>query len=74
MPALQRKERAVDMGFGAKDVVVLLVCGVAAVVALVMISIAGEVYGLGIALFAVAVVAAFWYLKRMFDRVDAGRH
>ncbi len=62
------------MGFGAKDVVVLLVCGVAAVVALVMISIAGEVYGLGIALFAVAVVAAFWYLKRMFDRVDAGRH
>lgn len=74
MPALQRKERAVDMGFGAKDVVVLLVCGVAAVVALVMISIAGEVYGLGIALFAVAVVAGFWYLKRMFDRVDAGRH
>ena len=62
------------MGFGAKDFLVLLVCGVAAVVALLMISIAGEVYGLGIAVFVVAVVAAFWYLKRMFDRVDAGRH
>ena len=62
------------MGFGAKDVLILLICGVAAVVALVMISIAGEVYGLGIAVFVVAVVAAFWYLKRMFDRVAAGRH
>jgi len=62
------------MGFGAKDVVILLTCGVTGVVALLLISIAGEVYGLGIALFVVAVVFGFWYLKRMFDRVDAGHH
>lgn len=71
---MQRKERAVNMGFGAKDVVILLACGVAALVALLLISIAGEVYGLGIAVFAVAVVFGFWYLKHVFDRIDAGRH
>jgi hypothetical protein len=31
----------------------------------------GGVYGLGLALFVVAVVFAFWFIKRFFDRVDA---
>jgi hypothetical protein len=43
-------------------------------IALVLISVAGEVYGLGIALFIVAVVFGFYSLKRMFDRADAHRH
>ena len=63
-----------DSGFGVKDFLVLAACGAAAVIALLLIARSGEVYGLGIALFLVAVVAGFWYLKRMFDRVDAGPH
>ena len=56
------------------DWMVLIATTVVAVVALVLISVAGEVYGLGIALFIVAVGFGFYWLKRMFDRADAGRH
>ncbi len=33
----------------------------------------GGAYGLGLALFAVAVIFGFWSIKRYFDRIDAGR-
>ncbi len=56
------------------DWLALIGATVVALVALVMISAAGEVYGLGIALFVVAVVFGFYWLKRIFDRADAGRH
>ena len=32
----------------------------------------GGVYGLGLALFVVGVVFVFWFIKRYFDRLDAG--
>ena len=39
-----------------------------AIGALFMIDASGSWYGLGMALFAVAVVAGFWLIKRYFDR------
>ncbi|MBW4091817.1 MAG: hypothetical protein HIU82_12035 [Proteobacteria bacterium] len=62
------------MDMQAQDWLTLLGTAVVAVIALVLISTAGEVYGLGIALFLVAVVYGFRTIKRVFDRIDAGRH
>jgi len=62
------------MDMQPQDWLTLLAATVVAVVALVLISIAGEVYGLGIALFVVAVGWGFHRLKQVFDRIDAGRH
>ncbi len=62
------------MSAEAKDWAGLIGAGVLAVVALVLISVAGEVYGLGIALFIVAVGGGFYSIKRRFDRADAGPH
>jgi len=57
-----------------RDWLVLIGATVVAVLALVLISTAGKVYGLGIALFIVAVGFGFYWVKRMFDRADAGPH
>ena len=46
----------------------------AGVVALWLISVAGEVYGLGIALFAAAVVFSLHWIRCIFDRIDAAGH
>lgn len=62
------------MDMQAQDWLTLLGTVVVAVIALVLISTAGEVYGLGIALFLVAVVYGFRTIKRVFDRIDAGPH
>jgi len=51
-------------------VVVILV----AIGALFMITTGGQLYGLGIVLFLVAIIAGFWSIKRYFDRGDATRH
>lgn len=52
----------------------LIVTGAVALVALVLISVAGEVYGLGIALFAGAIGFGLYWIRRIFDRIDAARH
>lgn len=62
------------MDVQAQDWLGLIAATVIALVGLVLISVAGEVYGLGIALFVVAVGFGFRWLKRMFDRADAARH
>jgi membrane protein implicated in regulation of membrane protease activity len=56
------------------DWVILIVAVVVAIGGLFMAHAGGGVYGLGLALFVVAVVFAFWFVKRFFDRMDAGRH
>ncbi len=44
-----------------------------AIGALFMIDAGGGIYGLGMALFVVAVVAGFWLIKRYFDREEVRR-
>lgn len=44
-----------------------------AIGSLFLIAAGGGVYGLGLALFAVAVICGFWAIKRYFDRADAAR-
>ena len=44
-----------------------------AIGALFMIAAGGEIYGLGVALFAVAVIGGFWAIHRYFNHIDAGR-
>ncbi len=63
-----------DWDMQSQDWLTLLGAAIVAVIALVLISTAGEVYGLGIALFLVAVGFGFYWIKRVFDRIDAGRH
>ena len=53
---------------------VLVAAVVVAIGGLFMAHAGGGVYGLGLALFVVGVVFAFWFIKRYFDRLDAGRH
>ncbi len=62
------------MSVTMKEWLVLIASGVAALIALWLISTAGEVYGLGIALFAVAVVFGLYWIRRIFDRIDAAGH
>lgn len=57
------------------ELVAILVIVAIALGGLVMASFGGTLYGLGLAIFAVAVVLGFWTIKRHYDRVDAsGRH
>lgn len=62
------------MNVTMREWLVLIGAGVVALVALWLISVAGEVYGLGIALFAAAVVFALHWIRCIFDRIDATRH
>ena len=56
-------------------VVLAIACGVA-IVGLLVAASQGEcaTYGIGLALFAAAVVYVFVFLKRHFDRIDQARH
>ncbi len=45
-----------------------------AIGSLFMIDAGGQIYGLGMALFIVAVVGGFWSIKRYFDRGGTARH
>ncbi|MDE2005997.1 MAG: hypothetical protein KGI51_05465 [Rhodospirillales bacterium] len=62
------------MNVTCKEWTVLLAASVVALLALLLISAAGEVYGLGIALFVAAVGFALYWIRRIFDRIDAARH
>lgn len=57
-----------------RDMLPFLLAIVVAIGALFMIEAGGGVYGLGMAVFAVAVVGGFWAIKRYFDRIDRQRH
>jgi len=62
------------MDIDTTDLVILAVLILIAIVGLFLASAGGGVYGLGLALFVVAVIAGFWWVKRYYDRIDAGRH
>ncbi len=62
------------MDIDLTELVVLAVLIIVAVVGLFLASAGGGVYGLGLALFVIPVIGAFWWVKRYYDRVDAGRH
>lgn len=57
-----------------RDAIPFVVAILVAIGALFMVATGGEVYGLGLALFAVAVIGGFWAINRYFNRLDAGRH
>jgi ABC-type multidrug transport system fused ATPase/permease subunit len=62
------------MNVTLQEWLVLIGTAVVALVALWLIATAGEVYGLGIALFAAAVVFGLHWIRRIFDRIDAAGH
>jgi O-antigen/teichoic acid export membrane protein len=62
------------MDIDLTELVVLAVLILIAIIGLFLASAGGGVYGLGLAIFVVAVIAGFWWVKRYYDRVDAGRH
>ena len=57
-----------------RDAVPFVLVILLAIGALFMIAAGGEIYGLGVALFVVAVVGGFWSVKRYFDRQEIARH
>lgn len=57
-----------------RDSIPFVVAILVAIGALFMITTGGQLYGLGIVLFLVAVIAGFWSIKRYFDRGDVARH
>jgi membrane protein implicated in regulation of membrane protease activity len=54
--------------------VILAVGILLAIAGLFIADAGGGVYGLGLAIFVVAVVFVLWLIKRHFDRADAARH
>jgi hypothetical protein len=56
-----------------RDIIPFVLVILIAIGALFMIDTGGGWYGLGMALFAVTVIAGFWLIKRYFDRIDRGR-
>ena len=57
-----------------RDAIPFVVTILVAIGALFMIDTGGQLYGLGIVLFLVAIVAGFWFIKRYFDRGGVARH
>jgi hypothetical protein len=57
-----------------RDMIPFVLAILLAIGSLFMIEAGGQVYGLGMALFAVAVIGGFWAIKRYYDRVDSRRH
>ncbi len=57
-----------------RDMILFVLVILVAIGALFMIDTGGGWYGLGMALFAVTVIAGFWLIKRYFDRSSTGRH
>ena len=62
------------MDIDLTELVILGVLILIAISGLFLASAGGGVYGLGLAMFVIAVVVGFWWVKRYYDRVDAGRH
>lgn len=56
-----------------RDFIPFVVAILVAIGALFLIDAGGAVYGLGMAVFAIAVIGGFWSVKRYFDREDARR-
>ncbi|HEX5327548.1 MAG TPA: hypothetical protein VFW75_12830 [Acetobacteraceae bacterium] len=54
--------------------IVLLVTIIVAIFGLFLVRAGGGVYALGVAVFVLAVIFGLWFIKRHFDRIDAGRH
>jgi len=62
------------MDIDLTELVILAVLILVAIAGLFLAGTGGGVYGLGLAMFVIAVVAGFWWVKRYYDRIDAGRH
>jgi hypothetical protein len=62
------------MDIDLTDLVILAVVIVVSVAGLFLATAGGAMYGLGLAIFVVGVIVAFWLVKRYYDRIDAGRH
>jgi membrane protein implicated in regulation of membrane protease activity len=62
------------MDIDLTELVILGVLILIAIAGLFLASAGGGVYGLGLAMFVIAVVVGFWWVKRYYDRIDAGRH
>jgi membrane protein implicated in regulation of membrane protease activity len=62
------------MDIDLTELVVLAVVIVISVAGLFLATTGGAMYGLGLAVFVVGVIVAFWLVKRYYDRIDAGRH
>jgi hypothetical protein len=56
------------------DLLILALLILIGLAGLFMISAGGTIYGLGMAVFVVAVVLGFYVIKRHYDRIDSGRH
>lgn len=56
-----------------RDMLPFLVAILVAIGGLFMIEAGGGVYGLGMAVFALAVIGGFWAIKRYFDNIDKQR-
>jgi hypothetical protein len=56
------------------DLLILALLILIGLAGLFMISAGGTIYGLGVAVFVVAVVLGFYVIKRHYDRIDSGRH
>jgi hypothetical protein len=61
------------MDIDLTDLIILAVLIGIAVVGLFLVSAGGGVYGLGLAIFVVAVIGAFWWVKRYYDRIGSGQ-
>ncbi|MGH7213055.1 MAG: hypothetical protein ACREF1_16535 [Acetobacteraceae bacterium] len=57
-----------------RDAIPFVVAVLVAIGALFMIDTGGQLYGLGIVLFAVAVIGGFWAINRYFNEIGGGRH
>lgn len=57
-----------------RDMIPFVLAILLAIGSLFMIDAGGQIYGLGMALFVVAVVGGFWSIKRYFDRSGTTRH
>lgn len=57
-----------------RDSIPFVITILAVIGALFMIAAGGAIYGLGIALFIVAVIGGFWSINRYFDRQSKFHH
>lgn len=55
------------------DLLILALLILIGLAGLFMIAAGGAVYGLGMAVFVVAVVLGLYVIKRHYDRIDSGR-
>lgn len=70
--AIQKAERTMDH-LPIIDLLILALLILIGLAGLFMIAAGGAVYGLGMAVFVVAVVLGLYVIKRHYDRIDSGR-